>query len=221
MTVATPATSLAVAPSTTTAARHVPGRVISRVKRSVLPVSCSDPNGGEEFVGTGFRVSDGVVTSSHVVAVCPPATTISFGYGTGGAVATDPSHDLARVDGYPFLHGDPDPTPLRLQTKPVYVGEPLALLGLPELPLLGNPFKRPVTVLHGSVVATNRTQVLTSARGAPETLRDTILVAVSGVAPGQSGGPAVDSAGKVVGVIEGSSRGVATLTPVTYVASLH
>jgi hypothetical protein len=128
---------------------------------------------------------------------------------------------LALVDGYPFLHGDPDPTPLRLQPKPVYVGEPLALLGIPELPLLGNRFKRSVTVRHGSVVATNRTQALTSAGGARETLRDAILVAVPGVVQGQSGGPAVDSAGRVVGVIEGSGSGIATLTPVTHVASLH
>ena len=71
-------------------------------------------------------------------------------------------------------------------------------------------------------MATNHTQVLTSATGAPETLRDAIEVAVPGVVPGQSGGPAIDSAGKVVGVIEGSaSSGIATLTPVTDLASLH
>ena len=117
---------------------------------------------------------------------------------------------------------DPNPTPLRLESRPAYVGEPLALLGIPAFPLLGNPFKRPVTVVIGHVVATNRTQVLTSGEGeeARETLRDAILVAVPGVVKGDSGGPAVDSAGKVVGVIVGSAPGIATLSPVTDLASL-
>jgi len=97
------------------------------------------------------------------------------------------------------------------------------LLGVPAFPLLGNPFKRPVTVAFGHVVATNRTQVLTSAKGhgARETLRDAILVAVPGVMKGESGGPAINSAGKVVGVIVGSASGIATLTPATAVTSLH
>ncbi|MGZ4182296.1 MAG: hypothetical protein ACXVUL_16630 [Solirubrobacteraceae bacterium] len=62
---------------------------------------------------------------------------------------------------------------------------------------------------------------MTSAKEALETLRDTIQVAVPGVVQGESGGPAVDSAGNVVGVIEGSAAGIATLTPVTDLTSLH
>jgi hypothetical protein len=122
---------------------------------------------------------------------------------------------------YPNPDSDPDPTPLRLETRPAYVGQPLALLGIPKLPLLGNPFKREATVVTGHVVATNRTQVLTSDEGPGETLRDAILVAVPGVVQGESGGPAVNSAGRVVGVIVGSASGIATLTPVTYLTSLH
>ena len=89
VTVVTSAASLKPAPSTVTVARPVPGRVISTAKRSVLPVSCSGPNAADGFVGTGFRVSHGVVTASHVVAACPPATTISFGYATFGTVSID------------------------------------------------------------------------------------------------------------------------------------
>ena len=47
------------------------------------------------------------------------------------------------------------------------------------------------------------------------------MVAVPGVVQGESGGPAVNSAGRVVGVIVGSAPGIATLTPVTYLKSLH
>ena len=219
------APSLTPAPSTTTAVDPVRWPVTARVKRSVLPVSCSAPDTANEFVGSGFRVSDGVVTASHVVADCPPRTTFSLGSGSGGAVSTDATHDLALLGYEKYWNPgtDANPTPLRLESRPAYVGEPLALLGIPASSSLGNSFKRPVTVAIGHVVATNRTQVLSSAqgKGAGETLRDAILVAVPGVAPGESGGPAVNSAGKVVGVIVGSGPGIATLTPVTDLGALH
>jgi S1-C subfamily serine protease len=163
------------------------------------------------------------VTASHVLG--PPATTIFLGAGTGTVSTNDPSHDLGLVSyqspGVPEDFRNPDPKPLQLESRPAYVGEPLALLGIPALPLLGNPFTPQVTVVHGTVVATNRTHVLTSAEGAGETLTDVIEVAGPGVSPGQSGGPAIDRAGKVVGVIEGSGSGLATLTPVTDLTSPH
>ena len=202
------------------------GPVTSMVKASVLPVFCPGSDAGDGFEGTGFWVRNGVVTASHVVAACPPGTTIDVGDGLGGTVSTDDrSHDLALVTyqslGYRAPNTSPDPKPLRLESRPAYVGEPLALLGIPALPVFGNPFKREVIVATGHVVATNRTQVVTSANGAPETLRDAIEVAVPGVVSGESGGPAIDSAGKVVGVIEGSAFGLTTLTPVTDLASLR
>jgi serine protease Do len=214
------------AASTTTAVSPVAGSVTAKVKRSVLPVSCSGPDGGNDFVGSGFRMRNGVVTASHVVAACPPGTTISFGNGNWGTVWTDdPSHDLALVlyqsPNNPAPNTEPDPKPLPLESRPAYVGEPLVLLGFPSLPVLGNPFKHQVAVAMGNVVATNHAQALTSAEGARETLRDAIEVAVPGVVPGQSGGPAIDSAGKVVGVIEGSASGIASLAPVADLTSLH
>jgi hypothetical protein len=123
---------------------------------------------------------------------------------------------------YPNPNTDPDLTPLRLETKPAYVGEPLALLGINEFAWLGNSFKREATVVTGYVVvAANRTQVLTSDEGSRETLRKAILVAVPGVVQGESGRPAVNSAGRIMGVIEGSATSIATLTPATNLTSLH
>ncbi len=166
-----------------------------------------------------------MVTASHVLAACRPATTIGLGDGTGTVSTKDPTHDLALVSyqspEFPENSRNPDPKPLQLESRPAYVGEPLALLGIPAVPLLGNPFTPQVTVLRGTVVATHRTGVLTSAEGARETLTDVIEVACPGVSPGESGGPAVDLAGKVVGVIEGSGSGIATLTPVTDLRSPH
>jgi S1-C subfamily serine protease len=190
----------------------------------VLPVSCFDPNAGDGFVGTGFRMKNGVVTASHVVGACPSGTTISFGYGYGIVSIDDPTHDLAAVDQvevYPNPDTDPDPKTLQIEPRPAYVGQSLALLGIPAAPSFGSPFKHSVTVVPGTVVATHHPQVMTSAQGTRTTLKDTIEVAVPGIAHGQSGGPAIDSAGKVVGVIEGSRSGIATLTPAAHLKSLH
>jgi S1-C subfamily serine protease len=136
-----------------------------------------------------------------------------------GTVSTNhPTHDLALVryqsQEVPENGRNPCPKPVQLDSRPAHVGEPLALLGIPAVPLLRNPFTPQITVVHGTVVATNRTRVLTTADGARERLTDVILVACPGVSPGESGGPAVELAGKVVGVIEGRGSGIATLTPV-------
>jgi S1-C subfamily serine protease len=221
--VVTDASSLPVTPSVTRAARSVPASVIARVKRSVLPVSCFDPNAGDGFLGTGFRVGYGVVTASHVVSACPPSATIDLGYGDGAVLADDPTHDLALVTYREYRNGNtgPGPMPLQQESRRARVGEPVALLGFPGLSSLGNPFKRQVRVLRGTIAATNHTQLLESSDGERNLLRNTIEVAVVGVAYGESGGPAVDSAGKVVGVIVGSASGIATLTPVTDLTSLH
>lgn len=204
----------------------VPERVIARVEESVLPISCLNADVGSGLVGTGFRVRTGVVTASHVLASCPPATPFRLGAGTGAVFTKDPTHDLALVTylrpEFVANNRDPDPKPLQLESRPAHVGEPLALLGIPAHPLFGSPFTLQVTVAQGTVVATNHPQVLTSADGSRETLTDAIEVACLGVSWGESGGAAVDRAGKVVGVIEGGTgSGTTTLTPVTDLTSLH
>jgi S1-C subfamily serine protease len=211
------------ASSTTTAAKPLAGPVTSMVEKSVLTVFCFNPNPPSGFVGTGFKVRTGVVTASHVLAACPPATPFQLGVGSGTVYTNDPTHDLALVT---YLGpGDsrfPDPKPLQPESRPAYVGEPLALLGIPAGgALFGSPFTLQVTVVQGTVVATRHPQVMTFADGGREMLTDAIQVACLGVSPGESGGPAVDRAGKVVGVIEGIGSGIATLSPVTDLTSLH
>jgi S1-C subfamily serine protease len=224
VTVTRPAPPSTVAPSTvTTAATPVPQSVTASAKKSVLPVVCGSPNTAEvDFEGTGFKVTRGVVTASHVVAACAAGAPIWFQIGFGsasGSVSTDdPTHDLALAT---YQSPDPSPQPLRAEAARPYVGEPLALIGIPGslVPIPG--FQGWVTVTRGIVLATHQTQQLTSAEGVRETLTDAIRVTTPGVLSGESGGPAIDAAGKVVGVIEGSGPGVATLTPVADLISLH
>jgi S1-C subfamily serine protease len=116
----------------------------------------------------------------------------------------DPTHDLA------LLRDASGASSLRLSLEPTpeYVRERVVLLGFP-----GGAVSSP-NALHGTVVGTDQFVKLTSPDGLRETLYDAIAVAVSGAVEGDSGGPAIDADGKVVGVIEGIRRGVAYLTPV-------
>jgi S1-C subfamily serine protease len=205
-----------------TTASPMPATVIARVERSVLPGSCASGNPGDNFTGTGFVVAGGVATASHVVAACPAGAKILFGWGvhdaSSGIVSTDDrAHDLALVTYHVFGSSLPA---LRLESAPAYVGEPLALIGVPGLSGF-SPFQTRAEVVCGNVVATNHTQHLTSAEGVGETLTGAIEVAAPGVVLGESGGPAIDAGGNVVGVIEGRAAGIVTLTPVSDMASLQ
>ena len=131
----------------------------------------------------------------------------------------DSRHDLALLTVNDARSWIP---PLQLETAGPRVGEPLALIGIPaasQFPLSG--FQANATITPGIVLATQQTQQLRSADGVPETLTDAIRVTTSGTLSGESGGPAIDAAGKVVGVIEGGGLGVTTLTPVADLRSLH
>jgi S1-C subfamily serine protease len=131
----------------------------------------------------------------------------------------DSRHDLALVT----YESPRRPTPLQAESALPSVGEPVALIGIPVLsqdPLSG--LQRTTTSATRAVVtATNEIQDLTSADGVRHTLTDVIRVTAPGVLNGESGGPAINAAGKVVGVIVGSGSGVATLAPVAALTSLH
>lgn len=202
----------------------VPARVTARVKKSVRSVYCDSPNALADFTGTGFFVPSGFVTASHVVAACPAGASILLGLDndpdpsySGPVSIDDRTHDLALVAQQAL---DSRWRPLRLESAPAYVGERLALIGVPALSGFSG-FQSRLEVVPGTVVATKRTVQLTSSAGGPQTLTHAIEVTATGVLPGDSGGPAIDAAGNVVGVIEGGGPGIATLTPATDLMSLH
>jgi S1-C subfamily serine protease len=202
----------------------VPERVIARVEKSVRSVYCDSPNVSADFTGTGFFVASGFVTASRVVAARPAGASILFGLDndpdpaySGPVSIDDRTHDLALVAQQAL---DSRWRPLRLESAPAYVSERLALIGVPGLSRFSS-FQSRLQVVPGTVVATNRTVQLTSSAGGRETLTDAIEVTATGVVSGESGGPAIDAAGNVVGVIEGGGSGIATLTPVRDLMSLH
>lgn len=156
--------------------------IIPKVPTSALPQDTPKPDPSPSS-GTGFYVSAQglVVTNAHVVENC---STIRVERKTGSTVGTlkarDKDNDLALI-----ATGDaPEKTAtLRLGPK---LGEPVAAFGYPLSGILsssGNFTLGNVTALSGLGDNTRYLQISTP------------------VQPGNSGGPLVDNAGNVVGVV--------------------
>ena len=169
-----------------------------------MPVLCTTDTSNR--AGTGFATARGIVSALHVVAGCANGAAVSLGGRSANLVATDPAHDLALLHESGFGPGEGPPR-LGIETRRPKVGESLALLGFP-----GD--RGELRVLNGTIIGVDRSAALSSREGLHERLNDVISVDVEGLAPGESGGPAIDSSGKVVGVVEAGGRGFAYLTPV-------
>ncbi len=142
------------------------------------------------------------ITASHVVSACGTGSPVTV---TGPAgvslLQNDVTHDLAVLS----ISGELEP-PLAIESALPHVGEQIALLG--------DAHQEP-EVTQGTITAVNLPQTL-EGEGSTETLSDSIQVQTSSIA-GESGGPAIDAAGQVVGVIEGGSQtgSYAVLTPIS------
>jgi S1-C subfamily serine protease len=137
----------------------------------------------EDGLGAGFAgwVEDGqmyVVTAAHVVSEVGEQVTLERNNGSWGAgvVGMDKTHDLAvlRVSGHPVSAAPLWQKPLRNRPRP---GD--------ELLLVGSPFGLGGTVTSGVVSA----------------VRPKLIQTDAAANPGNSGGPAVDRHGNVVGVL--------------------
>ena len=151
--------------------------------------------GGGSGAGTGMVVSPGglVVTNNHVVQGADTVTVAVPGHGSHPAsvIGTDPTADIAvlKVSGLSAL-----PTVKFGDSSAVTVGLPVVAIGN-ALGLGGSP-----TVTQGIISATGRTITASDETGSnPETLHG-LLQTDAPIAPGNSGGPLVDAATKVIGM---------------------
>jgi S1-C subfamily serine protease len=151
----------------------------ARVLESVFTVETRDG------LGAGFAgwIADGtlhVVTAAHVVSELGQRVTLERDDGSWGAevVGRDRARDLAvlRVSGLPVRAKPLWQEPLRNRPRP---GD--------ELLLVGSPFGLGGTVTTGVVSA----------------IRPRLIQTDAAANPGNSGGPAVDARGRVVGVLVG------------------
>ncbi len=175
------------------------------------------------YIGSGFMTSAGLVTAFHVVRRCAVGQiegghiTVTLPY-LDGRLKTfyvkikseSPEHDLALLQ----TGNDFRQLILPLARSTPRLNEIVDLIGYP-----GDDLKKPDSV-YGPISPVEAPEELTDPRGQPETLPDELEVVLSGVKPGESGGPAINASGQVVGVIEGSGGGIAVLTPVAFLATL-
>lgn len=165
--------------------------VVERTGPAVVSISIGAPGPSEEFepmgAGSGFVIApDGyILTNSHVVADAPRVD-VTFMTGdrrTAGLIGLDESTDLAVVrvngSGLPFASlGD---------SGSLRVGQLVIAAG--------NPYGFQSTVSTGVVSALGR-----SLRTRQGRLIENIIQHTAPLNPGNSGGPLLDSGGRVIGI---------------------
>lgn len=149
------------------------------------PFGAVPEQGRTRSSGTGFAVAPGrVMTNHHVVEGCSEMRlrTASGAELTASVQATDPQRDLALL----VVRGDPGP-PLRFRAGPqVRRGEPVVTYGFPLAGLLSS----------GPTLTTGDVSALSGLRD-----NQAHYQISAPVQPGNSGGPLLDLAGNVVGVV--------------------
>lgn len=163
--------------------------VAERVSPSVVKISILRKNRRDTVLGTGsgFLISpEGyVVTNAHVVAAQGDieVSTLDGGRYFATIQGNDPHTDLAvlKINGFGF--------------KALEFADSAALRAGQIAIALGNPYGFDYTLTAGVVSGTGR-----SLRAQTGRLMDDIIQTDAALNPGNSGGPLIDSAGRVIGV---------------------
>ena len=176
--------------------KQFPDAAIQRVKKATVLVRVEFQN-GKAGSGTGFFIpgSGRVITNSHVIG--PRAKTIEVVIESGTprtktrqatVLADDPDRDLA------LLEIPPGDAP-----ESLVIGDTSGLKETHEVYIFGFPLGEQL----GSEITVNKSAVSSLRRGTggPEIQMN------GGVNPGNSGGPVIDTSGKVVGVVVAKVRG--------------
>jgi hypothetical protein len=142
--------------------------------------------GGSTCTGTFVAPEGKVLTAYHCVAggLRVRVDTRDGRRGWGRTVAADPGHDLALVE-VPAL--GPEAPVRELRTEPPALGE--------RLWAIGHPFAAAAT---GPLEGTLRWSVT---EGVASAVGSTFVQTDAALNPGNSGGPLVDAAGRIVGVV--------------------
>ncbi|WP_078710305.1 trypsin-like peptidase domain-containing protein [Consotaella salsifontis] len=149
----------------------------------------SDAQKGVESSGTGFVVADGwLLTNAHVARACK--TIVVGEHGSADSKIIDENADLALL----HVSGEKLGAPLALATGDPRLGEDVLALGFPLRSILADS----LNVTRGNV---------SSLKGL---MNDARYLQISApIQPGNSGGPLVDLAGRVVGVVTAKLNAVA------------
>ena len=209
--VVTAAAPAAAGSTTATAATESLAKVAAAAQPSVVSITVTTTSGGDTGSGVVLRSDGTIVTNNHVVAdAASGGGTIEVKFSDGRKAAAtivgrDPSVDLAviRAEGVSGL------SPATLgSTSSVHVGDTVLALGSP-LGLDGSVSAGIVSALHRTVSVAGeqqqqqgnglfgQQQQSTTASGSA--VGDAIQTDAA-VNPGNSGGPLVDSSGRVIGI---------------------
>lgn len=168
--------------------RRIGVPVTDRTPGVAPPPAPGAPARPQAWTGSGFSVAPGVlVTNAHVVDGASALRITSFdGTVDGEPVLVDRANDLALVRYRPAR--EPPPMAFRVGRGPV-LGESVHTLGYPLAGLLGS----------GPQVANG---VVSGLLGPDDDVR--LVQNTAPIQPGSSGGPLLDAAGLVIGVVSAS-----------------
>jgi len=157
--------------------------------------------GGGQVAGTGMVItaSGEVLTNNHVIEATTSITVQLGGTGTSYAarvIGEDPTDDVAlmQIEGASALATVP-------------IGDSATLSVGQAVTALGNAFGRGGAPARAEGVITALDQTITAGdgSGSAETLSGMIEINAA-IAPGDSGGPVIDSAGRVIGMTTAGSQ---------------
>ncbi|MGW4214987.1 MarP family serine protease [Lentzea sp. NPDC004789] len=167
--------------------------IAKRLQSSVLKIRGRAPSCSRALEGTGFVIApERVMTNAHVVAGTNEVT-VEVGRGQFDAtvVAYDPRTDIA-VLAVPDLEA----TPLQFRSEEVQPGESGIVLGYP----LDGPYKSSPARIRERIPQLRGPDIY----DAQTVIRDVYTVRAE-VRSGNSGGPLVDTQGRVMGVVFGAA----------------
>ncbi|TWU09922.1 putative serine protease HhoA precursor [Allorhodopirellula heiligendammensis] len=168
---------------------------LDQIADSVVMISTSDMTGGSGF-GSGFVVGPGLIATNHHVVEQAMKAEVRFRDGTtvkvDGCVAIDEGRDIVILKVKSIPRGV---QPLRSSRAPKII------LGMPVV-AIGHPQGFSHTISRGSVNALRRTEELpaTVQRDLQANRNTTWVQTDAVISNGSSGGPILDSDGRVIGI---------------------